>query len=140
MPESATESVGSERSSQFFFNVIEKIGADRFFQSFYVTNISWVGFARAGKNINFYDLPDAAHQRVLDLFEEEMRTIRAEKIIAIGQRAQTAAKKTVGAWANCDDVLHHPNYCAFPRNFDASMRSYLGLLEPLAKVHPSGRA
>lgn len=114
MPDLAGGRHETERSAQFFFSVIEGIGAERFFQSFYVTNISWVGYLKDGKNLNFYDLPPAAYQRVLGLFREEMRIVGAQRIIAIGKEVQPAAREAVGTWVTCEDVLQHPNYCSFP--------------------------
>ena len=39
----------SERSSQFFFEIVEHFGAKKFYETFYVTNISWLGFIKDNK-------------------------------------------------------------------------------------------
>lgn len=47
-----------ELSSEFFYQVVEKWGgAARFYARFYVNSLSPLGFAKAGKNCNFYDEP-----------------------------------------------------------------------------------
>jgi hypothetical protein len=47
----------TERSAQFFHEVVSHFGAQNFYRSFYVENVSWVGYSKERKNINFDALP-----------------------------------------------------------------------------------
>ncbi len=48
-----------ELSSQFMYNVIDGIGGPgRFFNKFYLTAVSPVGFVSENKNINYYDVKE----------------------------------------------------------------------------------
>ena len=62
-----------ELSSKFIYQMIEAFGgALRFYDHFYFTSVSPVGFVKDGKNLNYYDI--AALERALeDYIVEEMR-------------------------------------------------------------------
>jgi hypothetical protein len=48
-----------ELSSKFIYQLIEAYGnASSFYQNFYFTSVSPLGFTRSGKNLNYYDLKE----------------------------------------------------------------------------------
>jgi len=48
-----------ELSSNFIYQLIEKFGGARsFYQHFYFSAVSPLGFVRDGKNLNYYDIPE----------------------------------------------------------------------------------
>ena len=52
-----------ELSSRFIYHMIDSMGGPKFFyQHFYFTSVSPVGFVKHGKNLNYYDVPDLAEQ------------------------------------------------------------------------------
>lgn len=105
-----------ERSAQFFYDVVQTIGPKLFYETFYVTNVSFVGYTRQGKNLNYYDLPDEAKAFVYSQFRNEMAQVAPSKIVSLGG----AVKRTVTDLFSGSDIdishqLPHPNYCAFPK-------------------------
>ncbi|GAF12506.1 hypothetical protein JCM19045_1706 [Bacillus sp. JCM 19045] len=64
-----------EQSSQFVSSIIHQIGPEHFFNTFYLTNISWFGFTRNGLNLNYYDLPGNLPSYFTQAFAEEMKLI-----------------------------------------------------------------
>jgi hypothetical protein len=73
----------SERSAQFIYSVIEHFGVKHFFQQFYLTNISCIGFydLNTGNNVNYYELPIRIQSFLFDWFSREMANINDPKII-----------------------------------------------------------
>ena len=118
-----------ERSAKFFVDIINHFGAENFYKSFYVTNISWVGFVKDNKNLNYYDLPMKAKKFVYDSFEFEMSIIKPKKIICLGKEVQATAKELFNDKIDSDTLLAHPNYCAFPSNYDEQKKKYLETLK-----------
>ena len=119
------ESKESERSAQFFAKIVQKVGPKRFYRHFYVTNISWVGFMKEGRNLNFYDLPKHAQEFVYEQFLFEMEYVRPEQIIALGRNVQKTIKEIL---AIEPDYLPHPNFCQFPRNEVECEKRYFTLV------------
>ena len=125
----------SERSAQFFYDIVEEIGVGTFYNSFYVTNISWVGYTKGGKNLNCYDLPPLVKRFVLDMFKYEMAVVSPTTIIPLSSRVQDTLKGLF------DDVtidtnlkLPDPNYCAFPKNYESCKAMYLEVLSKYIKT------
>jgi uracil-DNA glycosylase len=123
-----------ERSAQFFYDVVQTIGPKLFYETFYVTNVSFVGYTRQGKNLNYYDLPDDAKAFVYSQFRNEMEQVAPSKIVSLGG----AVKRTVTDLFSGSDIdishqLPHPNYCAFPKNYAVCKRRYIELLQSFLK-------
>ena len=118
------ESKESERSAQFFAKIVQKVGPERFYRLFYVTNISWVGFMKDGRNLNFYDLPKDAQKFVYEQFLFEMEYVRPERIIALGRNVQKTIKEIL---AIEPDYLPHPNFCQFPSKEVECEKRYFAL-------------
>jgi len=105
-----------------------------FYRSFYVGNVSWVGFSKEKKNINFDALPIPARDAVISLFRYEMSRIKPTAVISIGGVVQETIKRIFDASVNTDLVLPHPNYCGFPKNKEKCMQQYIEVLEPFVRT------
>lgn len=128
------EQTDSERSAAFFYDVIEAYGSERFFEDFFVTNISPVGFVdRNGNNLNYYDLPEKMKKFVMELFTQEMESIQPTTIVALSQKVHgdlnTLFKNTP---IDVSNKLAHPNWCAFPSHRESSIKKYVDLLTQLS--------
>jgi len=119
----------SERSADFFNDVIQSIGAETFYRHFYVTNISWLGYSHNNKNVNYYQLPDAAKKFVYDMFQWEIQQIGATTIISLSGEVKESVDALFGeSDIETDLQLPHPNYCAFPKNYEHCKSRYVELL------------
>lgn len=119
----------AERSAQFFFEVVEHFGAKAFYSTFHVTNISSVGFERAGKNANYYDLPEQAIKYVHDAFDKEIKTIQPAAIISLAGQVHATVKQLFSkSPIDISVCLPHPNYCAFPKRRDRCKARYIEVL------------
>ena len=119
----------SEASAQFFFQVVQAVGVEAFFKRFYVTNVSAVGFLKAGKNLNYHDLPQAALEVVECNFHEEMRTVAPTRVIALGRHAYASVKKNVPTDVEVS-YLAHPSWIMTyrRRETDAWVQRYIDTL------------
>ncbi len=76
---------GRELSSDFVYRMISAFGGvSAFYQRFYITALSPVGFIRNGKNLNYYDVKGLPAQ-----LDEWMASVM-EKQIAVGANRSTA--------------------------------------------------
>ncbi len=70
-----------ELSSNFIYQMIEALGGvEAFYQQFYFTSVSPVGFVKEGKNLNYYDIP--ALQKSIEKYAVE----HLKKQISFGAR------------------------------------------------------
>ena len=123
------EKTDTERSAQFFYDIVQEIGADRFYRSFYVTNISWLGFIKDGKNVNYYDLSDKSKKFIYKMFQYEIKQVSPTTIISMsGKVKHTISSMFDGGQIDITNSLPHPNYCAFPKNYAPCKSQYLELL------------
>ena len=123
--------IDTERSAQFFFDIIQEFGAEKFYRSFYVTNISWIGYMKENKNVNYYQLSDPVKIFIYDAFKYEMNVVAPTTIISLSQEV----KKTVKDMFQDNGIdtaasLPHPNYCAFPKNYEKCKNQYMEMLAP----------
>ena len=125
----------TERSATFFFDVVQEIGVRDFYHSFYVTNISWVGYLKNGKNLNYYDLPQPVKEFVHDMFKLEMEAIEPTTIISLSQRVRTSVTELFsGTSIDISKQLQHPNWCSFPKNYESCKDDYVRLLSQYVRV------
>lgn len=117
-----------ERSAQFFFDIVQHFGPRTFFRSFYVTNFSWVGYAKSGKNLNYHDLSGEAQAIIARLFRYEMNHIHPKRIISLSKRVHEDITACMGDSLETDLFLPHPNWCAFPSNIDGARAKYIAVL------------
>lgn len=119
----------TERSAQFFFEVVDYFGAKAFYSTFHVTNISSVGFERAGSNVNYYDLPELALKYVYDAFCEEIKAVQPTAIISLAGSVHATVKQLFSESSiDISQCLPHPNYCAFPKQHDRCKVRYIEVL------------
>lgn len=100
----------TENTAQFFFKVIEKIGVERFFKYFYITNVSSVGYSKGKSNFNFNKLPDNLQSIVFSNFAKEIELIKPAKIIALGEAAFNGVESALGKNNYRLEKLKHPSW------------------------------
>ncbi len=121
----------TEKSARFFFSVVRHFGPERFYSTFYVTNVSWLGFTKAGRNVNYYRLPEDIQAVILKSFTDEMEMVEPTHIIATSlEVAKTlqALKDERKLTANTDLRLKHPRWCGIDRNRDVGLQEYINVL------------
>ena len=130
----------TEKSARFFLAVVRHFGPRQFYSTFYVTNISWLGFTKDGRNINYYLLPKDIQAVLLDKFTYEMGLVKPTHIISTSREvAKTlqALKDDGKITANIGLRLKHPRWCGIDRNFHFGLQEYIKTLEtfinPVAK-------
>ena len=128
------EMQGSEKSAQFFHSVVQYFGARTFYATFYVTNISWLGFMKGGRNVNYFELPLDIQAVILDRFTYEMDLLDPTHIISAARQVQ----KTLGELkrkgrirADIEKRLNHPRWCGIDTNREAGWQQYIKDAEPL---------
>lgn len=119
----------TEPSAQFFFRVVQHFGADSFFRSFFVTNVSWVGFKRGAANLNYADLPPKALAFVEKMFQWEMKQVKPLRIVSLGVEVQKTVN-TLFARTPVDTTvrLPHPRSCVFPKKVRLRVQDYIDVL------------
>ena len=121
----------TERSAQFFYDIVQELGVCEFYRSFYVTNVSWVGYVRNEKNVNYYDLPVAAKAFVYEMFKLEMDFVFPVTIVSLAASVKETVEHIFGqSEIDTTKKLPHPNYCAFPKNYEECKTQYIELLSP----------
>jgi len=121
----------TERSAQYFCEIVHEFGDREFYKTFYVTNVSWVGFVRSEKNVNYYDLPTTAKAFVYEMFKLEMDFISPVTIISLAESVKETVEQ-IFSQSEIDTTkkLPHPNYCAFPKNYEKCKKQYIEVLSP----------
>ncbi len=121
----------SEKSARFFYAVVRHFGPERFYSTFYVTNVSWLGFIQDGRNINYYNLPEDVQAIILDRFTYEMKLANPVRIIPTGlavEKTLSTLKVQGKIAAEIDIRLKHPRWCGIDRYHDTGFREYLDVL------------
>lgn len=116
-----------ERSAQFILSVIEGYGLGEFQNSVYLTNLSWFGFRRDGRNMNYYNLPRIVRHQFLESFVEEMKIVQPSAIVPLSEEVARELRKLAAA-GQLDfpiaDRIPHPLHCSFPTNVKNSRLRY----------------
>jgi hypothetical protein len=126
-----TGRLDSEKSARFFYSVVKHFGPGRFYSTFYVTNVSRLGFTKDGRNINYYRLPEDIQAVILDQFIHEMDLVDPAHIISTGrevERTLASLKASGRIRADIGLRLRHPRWCGIDRNRAAGFREYVDLL------------
>jgi hypothetical protein len=126
-----TGRLDSEKSARFFHSVVNHFGPERFYSTFYVTNVSWLGFTKDGRNINYYRLPEDIQAVILDQFVYEMDLVNPSHIISTGREVERTLASLKASGRIRADVglrLRHPRWCGIDRNRAAGLREYVELL------------
>ena len=134
-------SKSEERSAQFFYEIVNEIGAEEFYRTFYVTNISWIGYSEVDKctnrvkNKNYYDLPNPAKKFVIEMFKKEMQAINPTTIISMSQEVNETIKELYGnSSVEISQTLNHPFFCSIESNKVEQKKKYMKLLSTYIKA------
>ncbi|EST55664.1 hypothetical protein T458_06265 [Brevibacillus panacihumi W25] len=118
----------SERSAGFVFDVIERYGKESFFEDVYLTNISWFGFEKDGKNHNYYNLSTEIQEVLLGSFIKEMNHVQPVVIVPVSKMVERSLKdlKQKGLLLfPIGSRLRHPVNCAFPERREREIEHYI---------------
>lgn len=105
----------SENSAQFVWSIINQIGTELFFEKVYLTNISWFGFIKDGKNFNYYNLPSHLSDTFTESFLKEMDLVQPKVIIPLSKEVEQTLigmKKRGKLNYSIASRLPHPYYCS----------------------------
>ena len=123
----------SERSSMFFYSVIKKYGAEKFYSNIYATNICSVGFVKDNKNYNYYDLPKNIQDKIYVNFLEKIRIFNPKVIIPVSEKVEKSLKylKSKGELEgiSIESRLNHPYYCSIKSNWEKEFSKYIDTLD-----------
>ena len=125
----------THRSAHFFFDIVKHFGAQKFYETFYVTNISWLGFIKDDRNLNYFSLPESTKGKIYELFVREMSYINPTTIISLGREVSNTVNELFGKDVNKEIVLPHPNYCGFPVNYQKQKENYVEALKPFVNCN-----
>jgi uracil-DNA glycosylase len=130
-----------ERSAEFFLKVIQQYGAVNFFQTFYVTNISSVGYSSEGRNFNYNDLSASALEVVEKNFLFEMDIVQPTHVIALGKVVQQTLVKLLPKSVDCTIRLPHPSWIAAYRSkeMDKWLAFYMSVLGNFMNTSDAGK-
>ncbi|MGG0644103.1 uracil-DNA glycosylase family protein [Sporosarcina gallistercoris] len=130
-----------ERSAQFMLSIIEEYDLGEFQDAVYLTNVSWFGFLRNGKNLNYYTLPRTVRHHFIESFVEEMKIVNPSFIIPLSEEVGRTLRQLVKE-GQLDypiaDRLPHPLHGSFPTNLKKTRMRYLKCIEQLAGVRRKG--
>ncbi len=121
----------TEKSARFFYSVVKHFGPRRFYATFYVTNVSWLGFLKNGRNVNYYKLPRDIQALIVKNFLYEMGLVRPTHIIATSLEVTKTLNSLKGegkVTAETGLRLRHPRWCGIDRNYDEGFREYVEVL------------
>ncbi|MCG7344050.1 DUF4918 family protein [Sporosarcina sp. ACRSL] len=120
-----------ENSAQFIMSIIEEIGEQEFFDHVYMTNISWYGFTKKDKNLNYYKLPLPLQKVFTASFIEEMDILQPAMIVPVSKEVEKTLKKMVKDGElkfQVADRLPHPYYSSIKTNEASCRKMYMDLI------------
>lgn len=126
--------IDQERSSQFIYSVIEEIGINLFYENVYMTNLSWFGFIKEGKNLNYYDLPQPLPTVFTDSFVEEMELIQPKAIVPLSKEVEYTLrqmKKSGKLHFPLAERMPHPYYCSMENRKNKYREVYVDRISTL---------
>lgn len=123
----------SERSAEFFYSVIKKYGAKKFYSNIYVTNICSIGFVKESKNYNYYQLPENIKEIINMNFLDKMKIVKPNVIIPLSKDVEKTLKyiKSNGKLEGVliDSRLNHPYFCSIKTNWEKEFNNYSNKLD-----------
>lgn len=121
-----------ERTAQYMLSIIEEYEPGEFQDAVYLTNLSWYGFLRNGKNFNYYILPRSVRHHFIASFVEEMKIVQPSLIVPlseeVGRTLRQMAKEGQLDYPIAER-LPHPLHCSFPTNLKKSRMRYHKCIE-----------
>jgi len=130
-----------ERSAQYMLSILEEYEAGAFQDAVYLTNLSWFGFARRGRNLNYYSLPRGIRHYFTNMFAEEMKIVQPSFIVPLSEEVGRELRhmKANGLLEfPIAERLPHPLHCSFPSNFEKSRDRYHACIEELTGLRRKG--
>jgi len=121
----------SENSAQFILSVIDEIGVQEYHNLVYMTNISWYGFSKDKKNLNYYDLPSSVQKTFTASFIAEMDIVQPKMIVPLSERVEKTLREMVADGKLNYPIakrLPHPYYCSIGKNKIPSKKMYIDLI------------
>lgn len=121
-----------EKSAQFILSIIERYGAKDFYNAVYMTNVSWYGFQRDRKNLNYYDLPHHLRHLFTTSFLHEMEIVQPTVIVPLSKEVeQTLRQMATDGLLDYPiaERLSHPYHCSFTSNIVESSELYCKAIE-----------
>jgi len=101
----------AEKSASFFFKVAEAFGIEAFFRTFYISNVSSVGYlASSAKNLNYYDLPRPALNIVERNFLEEISIVQPTHVISLSKEVHATIRRLLPKQIDTAFRLPHPSW------------------------------
>ncbi len=125
-----------ERSAQFLWSIINHFGVREFFDNVYLTNISWLGFIKKGKNLNYYKLEEHIKYEFIKGFVDEMDTVNPKVIIPLSKDVLRDLKELKRVFSKnwyIGKRLPHPNYCSFPSRTEKYRNEYIQVIDNYIK-------
>ncbi|GKV70483.1 hypothetical protein NCCP2716_29810 [Sporosarcina sp. NCCP-2716] len=123
-----------ERSAQYMLSIMEEYETGAFQDSVYLTNLSWYGFVRRGRNLNYYSLPRHVRHYFTNMFVEEMKIVQPSYIVPLSEEVGRELR-LMKANGQLDfpiaERLPHPLHCSFPSNVEKSRDRYHSCIEKL---------
>lgn len=104
-----------ETSAQFIHSIIESFGSRKFHDQVYMTNLSWFGFVKDKKNLNYYDLPPFLIPSFIDSFVMEMNIVQPKIVIPLSKEVEKSLQEMVkNGKLNfpIGERLPHPYWCS----------------------------
>jgi hypothetical protein len=123
-----------EQSAQFIKSIIDELGNETYFNAVYMTNLSWFGFVKNNKNLNYYDLPDPLPALFTESFISEMNIVKPKIIVPLSQRVEKTLKQMQKAGKLQYPVssrLPHPYYCSIGQNAIKYKEVYVKMINEL---------
>lgn len=118
----------SEKSASFIFSIIKEIGIIEFFKTFYLTNLSCLGFTKNNKNYNYDQLNTEAQNVLFAFFCNEMKEIEPSAIIPLSEQVEKDLYKMQFKSLLSYDIkilkhLPHPSYITtFKRKYEEDFK------------------
>lgn len=123
-----------ERSAQFMLSIIDQYEIGNFQDAVYLTNISWYGFLRNGKNLNYYILPRTVRHHFIESFVEEMKIVQPSFIVPLSEEVGRTLRQLVEEGQLDYPIagrLPHPLHGSFPTNLKKTRMRYHKCIEQL---------
>lgn len=114
-----------ESSAEFIYSIISEIGVKPFNRHVYMTNLSWFGYVKDGRNLNYYKLPEKLIHVFTSSFIEEMKMVKPKAIIPLSIDVEKSLKKMKQEEKLTFPVverLPHPYYCSIQSHHDDDYR------------------
>ncbi|WP_052461877.1 uracil-DNA glycosylase family protein [Sporosarcina koreensis] len=128
-----------ERAAQFMLSVMEAYEAGGFQDAVYLTNISWYGFMRNGRNLNYYNIPGSVRHHFIDSFLAEMAIVRPSAIVPLSGEVQRTLRQLADAGKleyPLAESLPHPLHSSFPSNVSKCRARYHACIEHFTGLRP----